>query len=489
MNRPSAAESEHPRLVIPLPATLPLSAVAVSVAFATALIAANERSGLLRTIALLWVVAAVLSVLIFRTSAWLEDRRVLWLLHAFAAKLALTFIILYAGWAPGLDPSLPSFGYDPQRYYFEAEMLRDASFNPRAVPNLNYTAILFVYGGIFALFGHNPAAPALVNLLATVFATIVVVRAGYGLVWKPGRHAWVLGLAMLIPDVLWFDTMTSRETLTMAFVTLGVLGVASSFVPALRNGMVGPLGGILALFSVGVLRTALLLPAVAAIVIAYFATELPVRRRIAGFIALLVVVLLFAVAARFAERLGSYAFVLRDVLDIRERARYTMQEGELQWTDRSLGRLLVTESPAGIIAFAPLRVVTYLVAPLPGARVSPAGLLRRDWYSWQIALMSASSLLYIITLPNAVASAIQSLRRKRRSEVVVHSALWMLLLAAAVGNQIIHERYRLTAILFYWAAAWLGMYAGKRMLLAVRAAWGCLIAVAAVGYIAFKFVL
>ena len=124
------------------------------------------------------------------------------------------------------------FGYDPQRYYFDAKTLIEGGFDSeiaRAI-NIDYTGIVYYYGVLFALLGQNPVIPALVNAFITLLATLLLVRVGYQIKRERGPHDWRLGLGMVLPEVLWFDTITARETLVMSLYLIAALSVARYFI-------------------------------------------------------------------------------------------------------------------------------------------------------------------------------------------------------------------------------------------------------------------
>ena len=162
------------------------------------------------TSVLLVVVTCSGIALISGTRRALGDWRLQRLGYVFLVKVGLALWMLYAGWTPQLDPSAEAFGYDPQRFYFQAYDLAQQGFRLEALPSLNYTGVLYYYGAVFAIFGHNPVNPLLVNAFVTLVAVLLLVRTGYQIRGVRGRLDWTLGLCMVIPEIVWFDMMTSR---------------------------------------------------------------------------------------------------------------------------------------------------------------------------------------------------------------------------------------------------------------------------------------
>lgn len=147
-------------------------------------------------------------------------------------KVGLTLLLLYAGWIPQFDPaSSDSWGYDAQRFYQDAYDLIENGWNP--VTGLNYQGITFHYGAIFYLFGHNPVIPALVNAFITLLGTLFFIRCAYG--FAPNRTSkdwWIAGL-LLVPEVLWYDVITSCESLATILILVAAF-TASGYLVGVR---------------------------------------------------------------------------------------------------------------------------------------------------------------------------------------------------------------------------------------------------------------
>src|ERR1041384_321915 len=93
--------------------------------------------------------------------------------------VALTLVLcLSALWRSHLAAGGPALEGDQERYYFQAADFARSGFRVSTVPSLNYTGVLFFYGAVFAVFGHNVVAPALVNLLLVAAATLLLIRVG-----------------------------------------------------------------------------------------------------------------------------------------------------------------------------------------------------------------------------------------------------------------------------------------------------------------------
>ena len=438
---------------------LDLLLVGVTLVAAAALapfVAATVTEGQSRTIALLIAVALTGTFTAIRLARVLNDRRLLMLGVVFLVRLAASLIAVHYGWVPQLDPTSGAFGFDPQRYFFEAKHLVDNGFDRSALPPLNYTGVLYFYGWIFRLFGHNAVAPALVNSALTLGAVAALLRFGYAVRQRRRRTDWCLCLVLLIPEMIWFDAITSRDGPVTAAVTVVVLNFAL-YLLGLRTtpyrvvALVGGLG------LVGLLRFALMLPLVAAMVTTavlgsrvrrHRATRSARRRLLVAAAAAVV-----ALSAPAVNRsLGSYATSYTEVARIDTTIRNA--EG---FSENSVGRLFVATDPVTAVVFAPARVGILLVAPLPSLSVEPAGMLRGEWSAWQATATTTSALLYVLLFPLALASLIQLRKdRWRGPSLSVHIPLWTVALSIAIGNQLIVPRYRIMSVPLLAGAIWLG---------------------------------
>jgi hypothetical protein len=447
----------------------------------------------LQTLALFVAVVSGGLAFITRLRRQLQDPSLQKLGYVFLVKLLMVLFVLYAGWTTQLNPASPSFGYDPQRFYFQAAELTQSKFAPetfRAL-NVNYPGIIFYYAAIFTLIGQNPVIPALVNTLVTLWATLLLVRVGYQIKRERGPRDWWLGLGMVIPEVIWFDALTARETLSMALVTIVSLAVAGYFIrrPGDRFTLRTAAVALPALLLLGVIRTSLLIPVAASLLLLFFTTRMTRRRRALGlgFVGLGAVI--FLLAPLLSGSLGAYQF------DYLSQLHWVTQRQDeflsaFTWSERSIGQLFIPNSPLEMVLFAPVRILIYPAAPLPAINVSLSGLMQGQWSDWQSLLVALSSVLYLGVFPLALASLLASFRRERRVGLLAfHVPFWLIFGAVAVGNQIIQERYRLSAVLLLWGCVWLGIGSPKPLVRRIYILWLGLLGLGAAFYGVYKFLL
>jgi hypothetical protein len=109
-------------------------------------------------------------------------------------KLAIVLPLVYFHWAPLLTPKpWQAWGYDPQRYFVQAQRWAQAGLAWQARPIGAYVGAVYYYAGLAHVFGPSPAIPALANTLTTLLATLAIIGIARGLVKPPARRLWLLG--------------------------------------------------------------------------------------------------------------------------------------------------------------------------------------------------------------------------------------------------------------------------------------------------------
>ncbi|HVR40618.1 MAG TPA: hypothetical protein VMU84_16100 [Thermoanaerobaculia bacterium] len=469
---------------------LAMTSVAVAIAICSAFLVIGARDGFWRSLLLLWLVAIGGALLVFRTASCTGDDRVLNLVHVHALKLVLGFAVLHFGWIPSLDQTSPMYGYDPQRYYFESEELRASGFNTAALPSLKYTAVLYFYGGLYGIFGFNPYAPALFNSLVALWGMLAVLRAAYAVKTKRSPGDWMLGLTLLIPEIIWFDQLVSRETLNTALMSVGVLGSTSYLLPkdvVKRLKIVGFASAIPSLLFLGILRTSALAASMAAIGAIYFLHRMTMRQRLLAVAVLVIAGAALAAAPSIVLRLGGYELTYLEELNPSYRAQTALNDPQYIWGENSVGRRLVGDTPAKLVFFAPIRMLSYIILPLPIARPTLEGLRAGSWWDWQGVLMDASSIIYIFIVPWVLALAIEVVRKRSIENATMFLvAFGVIYSGIVIGNQILHERYRVMSVPLLAACAWLGRDASRSSRRRALALWIFILAGAVAGYAAMK---
>ncbi len=374
-------------------------------------------------------------------------------------KVLITLFLLYVGWIPQLDPSSASWGYDPQRFYIDSWDLIENGWNPLA--GANYQGIIFYYGAIFYLFGHNPVIPALINAFVTLLGTLFLIRFVYSFVPERTTKDWTIASLLMVPEVLWYDVMTARETLMSVLIIFGVLSIARYLVDIKNVGLGRTLlvSGM-SLFVILAVRTSMAIPVVASIGIMVF--FLRSKRKMGAFTK--VMMLGLAIAGMSMGPLiqnlagGSDVDYFAALVSAHSFESNVASNAAVSWSENSIGLLLKPNNAMQALLYLPLRMVLYLAAPLPNIAISVSELIEGSWGAWQNLMTIPTSAMMLLGFPLALASAEHAwrFRRYQSAPFALHITLWVTFIAVAGGNIIIHERYRVMFTLLLFTCMWLG---------------------------------
>jgi len=461
--------------------------------FGSVLILTTIEKGSFSTVLLFSFVSVGGLLLCRNTQIRLNDPSLKILGYFWLIKLGITFFLLYVGWIPLLDPSSSRWGYDPQRFYIQAQQLIDNNWSTAFITliSLNYAGILYYYGAIFFIFGHNPVAPVLVNVFVTLIASLYLIKVGYEIKGQKSSRDWMLAFVLLLPEMLWYDVMTSREMLSAALLLFAMLTAGRYFSRmkpiSLSKAMI-IIG--LSILVIAAVRTSMLLPVFISIVLMILLiksqrSSLIVQRAIL----VITVTAIFIVGLAVNRYLGGYNFEVGKSLQTAMSASKNIAlTANMEWSENSIGLLLMPEGLLQSILFLPPRMVLYLLVPLPNV-LAPFSVTGRS-VDWQTLFTLFSSVINVFLIPYALASLVQSIKRRKTNSapLVFHISCWVTFMSIAGGNLIIHGRYRVMATFLLWGCAWLGARTCSRSLI-VRTSllWYCFLILGSLFYVAYKF--
>lgn len=412
--------------------------------------------------------------------------------YIWLAKITVTLFLLYYGWIPDLDKSLKDFdwvGYDPQRFYRQAFELINNNWVTKQ--SLNYQGILYYYGAIFYVLGHNPVNPAVFNSLITLLASLVLIKFGYEVKTQRGPRDWTLALILLVPELLWYDVMTSRETLLASTLSVALISASKYMVGQKSISTLRAIAVIgLALFVIGAVRTSMVLPVVVGIwLMGVFVKSDKQMNMLKKTLVLGFTIVLLVAGPIIQSFIGGYEFDYYKAVERSTSVDAQFVGGKGGWTRNSIGLLLIPHSVFQSIAFVSPRLVAYIVAPFPNVFVSYTDLVAGRWDAWQHLTTVLSSMIYIILMPYAIAAFVKAVRGRagNKQALALHIANWVVLFAIAGGNIGIHERYRVMGMLLFLCCAWLGLTTCKRAQVTIYAfIWGWGLCLGATYYVVYK---
>jgi hypothetical protein len=450
------------------------------------------EQGIFQTVVLFVVVASSGLWLITRLQRQLGDFRLQWLGYMWLAKLLLTLFLLYVAWIPWLDPTLdPACGYDPQRFYLQAQQLVSNKWST-AFGSLNNVGILYYYGAVFFIFGNNPVAPALVNVFVTLIAGLYLVKVGYEIKGQRSSRDWTLAFVLLLPEMLWYDVMTSRETLCAALLLFAMLTAGRYFarIKSISLSKVIIIVG-LSMFAIAAVRTSMLLPVCISIVLMILLIKPQHNLLITQRVGIAIFITAFFITGlAITKYLSGYNFeVVKSLQSAVSVSKNIALAPCFKWSENSIGKLLFPKDLFQAIIFLPPRMVLYLLAPLPKILVPVRDLLAGSWIAWQRLLTLLSSVINVIIIPYALASLIQSIKTRKTNSapLIFHISYWVTFISIAGGNLIIHERYRVMATFLLFGCAWLGARTcPKSLIIRTSLIWYGLLTLGALFYVVYK---
>ncbi len=355
----------------------------------------------------------------------------------------VALIVLHYVWTPKLDPSREDWGFDPTRYYYYAsELLRNGDISY----GLNYKGVVYFYLWVFKIFTLDPLVPLYINVLLSLTATLYIAR------WlgnaKTIKHfAWLL----VIPEIIAFNMMSSREILCMSSVSIFVVKYAELRKEVTKSNIF--------ILSLAILFAVFIRPPMG--VIAIFAVSLHMLFASGKKMArnIIISVLLGGIVFTglyFSQSLGSQS----NADSMQERVAQGMS-GEGNLLSRSASRsgltaMLIPHNPVEYFVFGVIRSVVYVIPP-PDLIRNPAASFSFSDISVYVNL--STILMFILAL--AVYRGIRKYSILDIDQKIL--ALVLIVFFFSVGitvTGVIQVRYRIVYDLFYFGFAICMKYSG-----------------------------
>jgi hypothetical protein len=430
----------------------------------TLLIGIEVQSGVFQTLLLAY--AALLFGLKIISSSFTEEsygRLSTQLQKLWIIKIVFTLILVSYCWAPELlNESLQGWGTDQQRFYSYSVQLIEQNWDTTGIVQ-NYQGVIWFYAAIIWIFNKNPVAPALVNCLLTLFATLVIIKYLQCLMLR-GKDYKLLGFLLVVPEVIWYDVLTGRETIVGAAIILANYYLLSILRNAKNDLMINSF--LILFFSVMIIltvRTSMILPLLATFFLIFY-TSLRSNKSstLTKSILFLIIIAITFTGGEIQQMLGGYATNYLELISSLQSLDMNVAQ-DADWSSNSVGIRLTPEGLIDSIYLSPLRLLAYLISPLPNIGFDFVSLANGSWFAWQSFLVSSTSVMMVLSLPLVVAGTELAvrLRKSHRELFVLVLLLWVNLVAISFGNFIIHERYRVMITIPFFACAWVGFFFSK----------------------------
>ena len=345
-------------------------------------------------------------------------------------------------------------GFDPSRYYYLAKSLIENGLDSSRIGlAYNYNGIIFWYAILFILFGQNPIVALIANHFTTMIAALMMydmlsdVLEGNTL---SSKRRWIM-LFLFTPEIMRYDVMSSREMICL-FLYTGIVFLSMKIYFLNKSSLKYLMIEGLLLLGLALVRLVFVLPALFFIFIVVM--KMINRRKAASIFFVTFTMLCIMLAFRWNSVLGSSVV---NLLEPMSRAISNSSSLELDaWSKNSIGRLLVIDSPVKLLLYAPLRMIAYLVEPLPQVYDYIISFVQLDFVALlQEILDSGTSGIFIMCFPLLLASVMSFVsysEEKRMYEI----AFLIMLFVGACGTSLIHTRYRIASILLLYVSAAMG---------------------------------
>lgn len=363
-------------------------------------------------------------------------------MNCFLIGFTISLLFLYFVWTPGLPESSRDWGFDPQRYY-----LYSSSFvrGDPVITGLNYFGVVFFYVFLFFLFGIDPLIPLFVNVLLTLYAVILIANHFESLGGK-GKY---FSLLLLIPEVLYFNVISSREIICLSLATIsllkgyklisgarGVLSILAFFFPLLLLVVIRPPMGAGVILAIGL----------------FFVIGSGVRLKKKQIAILALLGCAFVAGIAISTSLDTNGRDTGDDISeaIEERVEGNVEAGgQHQFQSNSMAKRLIPHNTAEFVIYGFIRTIAYVIVP-PSVVLNPFEALAMNTPTTE-SFAHITSLLLMLCIPKVWRVLRKDMRGQPKVKVVGFAFIVFFFLVGYFNVTMIHQRYRLTWDLFYFA--------------------------------------
>jgi hypothetical protein len=386
---------------------------------------------------------------------WVNILFFVWFLRVFVA-----FFFLYQGWIPDLFSQNERWGHDPQRYYFYSIDLLNSNWDIGVLEPTHYGVMIY-YALIFAILGKDPLFVAVCNFslswLALLFAFKYFSKITTVLNKNPILSAFIF---FLCPEILWNDIMPGRDSILLSYTLLSIISFLEylSNTSSVNSKFYLCISLLFALLIVG-LRPVMIVPMISFFFFTKFNMNYTNLSKI-KYLFLFGIAIAFVlptIAKNILPQLTGQGFELFSVLSSRTSISENNVAAGESWSNSSFGALLIPNNFVESIAFIFPRFILYMLAPLPNFKLDIDGIFIHNWTSWNHIIYLSTSTVHLILFPLVIKSVLFVIKNRRHdsikkiSNLVIVFILFVLTISG--GNFIIHERYRLVVLPFFYFIA------------------------------------
>lgn len=363
-------------------------------------------------------------------------------MNCFLIGFTISLLFLYFVWTPGLPESSRDWGFDPQRYYlYSSSVVRGEPL----LTELNYFGVVFFYVFIFFIFGIDPLIPLFVNALLILYAVVLVSNHFKGI----GGKDKYFSLLLLIPEVLYFNVMSSREIICLSFATIsllkgyklisgtrGFLSILAFFLPLLLLIVIRPPMGAGLILAIGLFLV--------------IGSGVKLKKKQITLLALLGCI--FIAGLSISSSLDTNGQNTGDNISesIEERVEGNVDAGgQHQFQSNSMAKRLIPHNTVEFVIFGFIRAIAYVILP-PSVITNPTEVLVMDTPTTE-CFVHITSLLLMLCIPKVWKVLRKDMKGQPKVKVVGFAFVVFFFLVGYFNVTMIHQRYRLTWDLFYFA--------------------------------------
>jgi len=361
----------------------------------------------------------------------------------FLLGLTVSFLFLYFVWTPNLPENSKDWGFDPQRYYQYATTIANGDI---VLAGLNYFGIVYFYGFIFKLLGIDPLIPLFINCLLTLTAVIVVSNHFS----KVGGLPKYFSLLLLIPELWYFNTMSSREIVCMFLATISIIQGYQVVVKERRGfRIIWPLACLVLLI---IIRP----PMGGGVFVSIMAFMLFNKKkggnRILNFIYITGLVLVIVLGLSLTNKLGGDGGTTSSDLSEIVVGRISgdnSESSEFQYGSNSIAARLIPHNTLEFVVFGIIRSFAYLIIP-PAVFFSPLEAFSINRPTTD-CFANLTVIFMMAFIPIVFSKCFKKNKTNERLKIVCLSFLFLFFIIGMFNTNMIHQRYRVVYILLYFS--------------------------------------
>lgn len=396
----------------------------------------------------------------------------------FLISFFVSLLLLYFCWTPYLNLADAKEGFDPQRYYvYATEYIKRGDFTGWVGGGLNGVVYMFAY--IMMVFGNDPLVPLYFNLFLLLIQTLWMYKIFCRYCDKGHKYVPYL---LLIPEVVYYNVMTSKETLCM-FGAAWIL--YELFMTSRKRSLLHVLLLLLAMaFELYVRATFAVIIVFAYLLFLIFgSSQMTVTKK---FLALLVM----SGGLYIGFTLGS-SFITQDTIEEYQELAVSAASGDNESTfdvsGSSLSGKLVPHNQVEMVVFGFLRAILYL---MPDTSIITA--FSKDPTLFRLGPFTQllTGGLMALLIPLVFISVWKTKKMKLQTFTPLFYILIILILFVSFSRPgMVHQRYRIVYDSMYFFSAILSFgYFRKAYIHKVMRNWLFLTVPTALALIIFKFI-